>query len=168
MLSLYWVDYRTCLICEDESSQPSQKSAVTCCIRYGWKWLGGLTSACYNGQTHSAVRRYKKTWEVSLSICRSHVRVLFAIQAYQFCELCQGIMNNPVHQILKLSEDASLYCTLTLHFYQPVTSSAAYILGEIVSSKVDAAQPLVRVFMHYGQIVPMIRSLAKWEISKVT
>jgi len=77
-------------------------------------------------------------------------------------------MNNPVHQILKLSEDASLYCTLTLHFYQPVTSSAAYILGEIVSSKVDAAQPLVRVFMHYGQIVPMIRSLAKWEISKVT
>jgi Ras GTPase-activating protein 3 len=52
--------------------------------------------------------------------------------------------------------------------YQPVTSSAAYILGEIVTSKVDAAQPLVRVFMHYGQIVPMIRALARWEISKVT
>jgi Ras GTPase-activating protein 3 len=57
---------------------------------------------------------------------------------------------------------------LTLRFYQPVTSSAAYILGEIVSSKVDAAQPLVRVFMHYEQIVPMIRALARWEISKVT
>lgn len=51
---------------------------------------------------------------------------------------------------------------------EPVTSSAAYILGEIVSSKVDAAQPLVRVFMHYEQIVPMIRALARWEISKVT
>ncbi|XP_023709335.1 GTPase-activating protein isoform X3 [Cryptotermes secundus] len=51
---------------------------------------------------------------------------------------------------------------------EPVTSSAAYILGEIVTSKVDAAQPLVRVFMHYGEIVPMIRALARWEISKVT
>ncbi|XP_067014375.2 ras GTPase-activating protein 3 isoform X2 [Anabrus simplex] len=51
---------------------------------------------------------------------------------------------------------------------EPVTSSAAYILGEIVPSKLDAAQPLVRVFMHSGQIVPMIRALARWEISKVT
>jgi Ras GTPase-activating protein 3 len=57
---------------------------------------------------------------------------------------------------------------INLAFQQPVTSSAAYILGEIVTSKVDAAQPLVRVFMHYGQIVPMIRALARWEISKVT
>jgi Ras GTPase-activating protein 3 len=55
-----------------------------------------------------------------------------------------------------------------ISFYQPVTSSAAYILGEIVPSKMDAAQPLVRVFMHHGQIVPMIRALARWEISKVT
>ncbi|XP_069689652.1 ras GTPase-activating protein 3 isoform X2 [Periplaneta americana] len=51
---------------------------------------------------------------------------------------------------------------------EPVTSSAAYILGEIVPSKLDAAQPLVRVFMHHGQIVPMIRALARLEISKVT
>lgn len=53
-------------------------------------------------------------------------------------------------------------------FYQPVTSSAVYILGEIVPSKMDAVQPLVRVFMHHGQIVPMVRALAHWEISKVT
>ncbi|XP_063224525.1 GTPase-activating protein isoform X2 [Bacillus rossius redtenbacheri] len=51
---------------------------------------------------------------------------------------------------------------------QPITSSAAYILGEIVPSKLDAAQPLVRVFMHHGRVVPLIRELAKWEISKVT
>jgi Ras GTPase-activating protein 3 len=57
---------------------------------------------------------------------------------------------------------------INLTFCQPVTSSAAYILGEIVTSKVDAAQPLVRVFMHHGQIVPVVRALARWEISKVT
>ncbi|XP_021930009.1 GTPase-activating protein isoform X2 [Zootermopsis nevadensis] len=51
---------------------------------------------------------------------------------------------------------------------EPVTSSAVYILGEIVPSKMDAVQPLVRVFMHHGQIVPMVRALAHWEISKVT
>lgn len=51
---------------------------------------------------------------------------------------------------------------------QPITSSAAYILGEIVTSKMEAAQPLVRVMTHHGQIVSIIRALAKWEISKVT
>lgn len=51
---------------------------------------------------------------------------------------------------------------------QPITSSACYLLGEIIPSKVDAAQPLVRILLHHGQIVPMIKALAKWEISKVT
>lgn len=43
-----------------------------------------------------------------------------------------------------------------------------YILGEIVTSKMEAAQPLVRIFMHHGQIVPIIRALANFEISKLT
>lgn len=51
---------------------------------------------------------------------------------------------------------------------QPVTSSVCYLLGEIIPSKVDAAQPLVRILLHHGQIVPMIKALATWEISKVT
>ncbi|EEB14485.1 Ras GTPase-activating protein, putative [Pediculus humanus corporis] len=51
---------------------------------------------------------------------------------------------------------------------KPVTSSAAYILGEIVTSKMEAAQPLVRIMTHHGQIVSIIKALAKWEISKVT
>ncbi|GLG93814.1 Uncharacterized protein GBIM_01156 [Gryllus bimaculatus] len=51
---------------------------------------------------------------------------------------------------------------------EPITSSAAYILGEIVPSKLDAAQPLVRVLVHHDQIVPMVRALAHWEISKLT
>ena len=60
MLSFYCIHHRTCLSCEDESSHPSQKSVMTCWSRYGWKWLARLTSACHNGQTHSALRRYKK------------------------------------------------------------------------------------------------------------
>lgn len=51
---------------------------------------------------------------------------------------------------------------------EPITSSAAYILGEIVSNKMDAAQPLVRVFLHHGQIVPFLKSLSKWEMSNVS
>ncbi|XP_046393284.1 GTPase-activating protein isoform X1 [Ischnura elegans] len=51
---------------------------------------------------------------------------------------------------------------------EPITSSAAYILGEVAGSKLDAAQPLVRVFTHHKLIVPLIRTLAQWEISKVT
>ncbi|XP_054271114.1 GTPase-activating protein [Macrosteles quadrilineatus] len=57
---------------------------------------------------------------------------------------------------------------LQSHTVQPVTSSACYLLGEIIPCKVDAAQPLVRILLHHGQIVPIMRTLAKWEISKVT
>nr|CAD7418113.1 unnamed protein product [Timema poppensis] len=73
-----------------------------------------------------------------------------------------GHMYEPLRALVLHSTQIQSRCT------QPITSSTAYILGEIVPSKVDAAQPLVRVFMHHGQLVPLIRSLAKWEISKVT
>lgn len=51
---------------------------------------------------------------------------------------------------------------------EPITSSAVYILGEIVSSKMDAAQPLVRVLVHHCQLVAVMRALASHEISKLT
>lgn len=53
-------------------------------------------------------------------------------------------------------------------FLQPITSSLVYILGEIISNKMEIAQPLVRVFINQGQIVPIIRALANAEISNLT
>ncbi|KAL5005371.1 hypothetical protein ScPMuIL_018827 [Solemya velum] len=49
---------------------------------------------------------------------------------------------------------------------EPITSSAAYIFGDIVNNKQDAAQPLVRLFLHQGRLVPLISALARLEISK--
>lgn len=51
---------------------------------------------------------------------------------------------------------------------KPITTSAVYILGEIVSSKTDAAQPLVRLFTHHDLIVPVVKELADAEISALT
>lgn len=51
---------------------------------------------------------------------------------------------------------------------KPITTSAVYILGEIVSSKTDAAQPLVRLFTHHDLIVPIVKELADSEISALT
>ncbi|VVC88012.1 unnamed protein product [Leptidea sinapis] len=50
----------------------------------------------------------------------------------------------------------------------PITTSAVYILGEIVSSKTEAAQPLVRLFTHHDLIVPIVKELADAEISVLT
>lgn len=50
----------------------------------------------------------------------------------------------------------------------PITSSAVYILGEIISNKTEVSQPLVRLFTHKGCISPMIKALADHEISKLT
>ncbi|KAL8612234.1 hypothetical protein ACOMHN_028931 [Nucella lapillus] len=67
------------------------------------------------------------------------------------------------------------------HFYQglrtlilsssdlaPVSSSAAYVLGHIVDSHQEAAQPLVRLFFHHEKLIPFIRVLANREMSLTT
>ena len=51
---------------------------------------------------------------------------------------------------------------------QPISSSAAFILGEMAGNKIDAAQPLVKLFARSSRVLPLIRSLAEWEIARVT
>lgn len=51
--------------------------------------------------------------------------------------------------------------------HRPVTSSAVYLLGELIA-KPEVAPPLVRVFTHKNVISPMIKVLADHEISKLT
>ncbi|KAG7273680.1 hypothetical protein CRUP_017433, partial [Coryphaenoides rupestris] len=47
---------------------------------------------------------------------------------------------------------------------QPVSASAAHILGEVCREKQEAAVPLVRLFLHGGQILPFLRAIAHAEI----
>ncbi|KAE9545143.1 hypothetical protein AGLY_000686 [Aphis glycines] len=57
---------------------------------------------------------------------------------------------------------------LNSHAVVPTTASTVYLLGEIIPNKIDSAQPIVRILLHHGQIIPTIKALAYWEISKVT
>lgn len=63
----------------------------------------------------------------------------------------------PIRTLLLQSVDA-----------KQIQSSSVYILGELVASKMDVAQPLVRMFMHHGKIVPIIKALARSEIEILT
>ncbi|XP_016113868.1 ras GTPase-activating protein 3-like [Sinocyclocheilus grahami] len=49
---------------------------------------------------------------------------------------------------------------------QPVSASAAHILGEVCREKQEAAVPLVRLFLHYGKIVPFLSAIAHAEINR--
>ncbi|XP_051557991.1 ras GTPase-activating protein 3-like isoform X2 [Myxocyprinus asiaticus] len=49
---------------------------------------------------------------------------------------------------------------------QPVSASAAHILGEACREKQEAAVPLVRLFLHYGKIVPFLSAIAHAEINR--
>ncbi|CAG9576019.1 unnamed protein product [Danaus chrysippus] len=69
----------------------------------------------------------------------------------------------PLHHYTQLEE-----LFLRSVHQKPITTSAVYILGEIVSSKTDAAQPLVRLFTHHDLIVPIVKELADAEISVLT
>lgn len=51
---------------------------------------------------------------------------------------------------------------------KPITSSAVYILGELIANKTEVAQPLVRLFTHKNLISSIIKVLADHEISKLT
>ncbi|XP_051993227.1 ras GTPase-activating protein 3-like isoform X2 [Xyrauchen texanus] len=49
---------------------------------------------------------------------------------------------------------------------KPVSASAAHILGEACREKHEAAVPLVRLFLHYGKIVPFLSAIAHAEINR--
>ncbi|XP_010829834.1 PREDICTED: ras GTPase-activating protein 3 [Bison bison bison] len=49
---------------------------------------------------------------------------------------------------------------------QPVSASAAHILGEVCREKQEAAIPLVRLFLHYGRVVPFISAIASAEVRR--
>jgi Ras GTPase-activating protein 3 len=51
---------------------------------------------------------------------------------------------------------------------RPITTSAVYMLGEMVANKQEIAQPLVRLFTHNKRIVDIIQRLAEYEICKLT
>lgn len=49
---------------------------------------------------------------------------------------------------------------------QPVSASAAHILGEVCREKQEAAVPLVRLFLQFGKIVPFVSAIAKAEVNR--
>uniref|UniRef100_A0A665TQS3 RAS p21 protein activator 3 n=1 Tax=Echeneis naucrates TaxID=173247 RepID=A0A665TQS3_ECHNA len=49
---------------------------------------------------------------------------------------------------------------------EPVSASTAHILGEVCREKQEAAIPLVRLFLHYGSIVPFISAIAHAEVNR--
>ncbi|KAK3850079.1 hypothetical protein Pcinc_043192 [Petrolisthes cinctipes] len=51
---------------------------------------------------------------------------------------------------------------------EPITGSVAWLLGEVVPQRQDVVQPLTRVFLHHGQVVPFVSAFARHEISKIT
>ncbi|KAK6485725.1 ras GTPase-activating protein 3 isoform X1 [Huso huso] len=49
---------------------------------------------------------------------------------------------------------------------EPVSASAAHVLGEVCREKQEAAIPLVRLFLHYGKIVPFLSAIANAEVNR--
>ncbi|XP_042607501.1 ras GTPase-activating protein 3-like isoform X1 [Cyprinus carpio] len=68
---------------------------------------------------------------------------------------------NPLRDLLLL-QSAHVECVCV----QPVSASAAHILGEVCREKQEAAVPLVRLFLHYGKIVPFLSAIAHAEINR--
>ncbi|XP_055345984.1 ras GTPase-activating protein 3-like isoform X2 [Paramacrobiotus metropolitanus] len=52
--------------------------------------------------------------------------------------------------------------------FDPITSSAVYILGELCDDKLDVAKPIVRIFLHHDKLPDLIRSLAQLEMNVIS
>ncbi|XP_077344694.1 ras GTPase-activating protein 2 isoform X2 [Lithobates pipiens] len=48
---------------------------------------------------------------------------------------------------------------------QPITASAAFILGEVCRDKNDAVLPLVRLLLHHQKLVPFVASIAQLDLN---
>ena len=73
-----------------------------------------------------------------------------------------------LHMTIAVDWDVKHQTKQTKHsiYFQPVTSSSACILARIVDRQQDAAQPLVKIFLHSEKLVPLIQRLAEHEIKR--
>ncbi|XP_028923793.1 ras GTPase-activating protein 2 [Ornithorhynchus anatinus] len=60
---------------------------------------------------------------------------------------------NPLKNLLLKSSDV-----------QPISASAAYILGEVCRDKYDAVLPLVRLLLHHNKLVPFATAVAELDL----
>lgn len=78
--------------------------AVTSEIDHGmlqWVWaeMDYLLDICQVAKGEHIEHSFKKHWRVSLSVSRSHLTILSAIQVYLFYEMYQGLVNKSVYCI---------------------------------------------------------------------
>ncbi|XP_014254898.1 GTPase-activating protein [Cimex lectularius] len=84
-----------------------------------------------------------------------------------------GSLRLKIHYTRDYVFDTQMYDTLRKLILQsssiqPISASACFMLGEVILNKMDIAQPLARLFLHHGLIVPVIKALATWELNKTT
>lgn len=59
----------------------------------------------------------------------------------------------------------SLYVsTLFLSLSQPISASAAHILGEVCRERYEAVLPTVRLLLHHHRFVPFVSAVASLEL----
>ena len=120
--------------CTTGSAWPT-KTNHRCHLRNrSWRAAAGIGRlACHKGRTHRALMGCAdKTWEISLSFCRSRVTILPGNQVCWFYEMCQGIMSNTVNtensnktefggkkRSSSVNGDVSVYITEMFSNYSP-------------------------------------------------
>lgn len=92
----------------------------------------------------------------------------YVLSSRYYQPLKNFILQSPDMKVNVVSFPTNFIISNNLFVLQPVCSSAVFILGEIVGNKIDAAQPLVKLFISTNRVIPFITSLAEWEISRVT
>ncbi|KAM9317426.1 ras GTPase-activating protein 2 [Gastrophryne carolinensis] len=86
--------------------------------------------------------KYDDLGSLRLSICYTEDNVLSS-EYY-----------TPLRTLLVKSPDA-----------QPITASAAFILGEVCRDKNDAVLPLVRLLLHHQKLVPFVSAIAQLDLN---
>lgn len=81
-------------------------------------------------------------------------------------EVCAPALLTPPPHSSTINRAANRRFSTPLLCVQPVSASTAHTLGEVCREKQEAAIPLVRLFLHYGKIVPFISAIAHAEINR--
>lgn len=81
-------------------------------------------------------------------------------------EVCAPALLTPPPHSSTVNRAANCRFSTPLLCVQPVSASTAHTLGEVCREKQEAAIPLVRLFLHYGKIVPFISAIAHAEINR--
>lgn len=89
--------------------------------------------------------------------------ILIEFISYSLCYFCYFLLSSVQSVLISLFHPLTFH-TFSICHHQPISASAAHILGDICRERYDVVLPMVRLLLHHNRFVPFVSAVATLEL----